>query len=149
MTIGPTKPRCGELWLIDSFRLAGPRTVVCVVETGKNLASVMLTDNEPDMASDQDICYAAGEVAPWPVRVCADLIGPVRLTLFRKRLGAIPIKRVNLLPMSRLGEFAPHLAARRGIPLRGPADPRWDFALAQLSLAQENWFTPFDEDGPT
>jgi len=158
--------KTGELWLIDPRTPPGPRAVVCVLEAGdsaepsplrrsngenadrsasENLVSVLFTDSELEAATDADLCYAAGEAAPWTVRVCCDLIGPVRAVQFVRLLGALPAISDNVLLDASWGEFAPDLASRRGSPLRGPEDPRWGPRKAQLEEAQRYWIVPFDD----
>jgi hypothetical protein len=121
--------------------------MVVVMEAGCRHISVLVADNEHDGATDRDLCFEAGVAAPWALRVCGDLVGPIRRTAFVARVGALPGPvTAELRLLGYLGEV--HDAARpyiTGVGLRGRDDPRWAWLTARGDLADAEWFAPIDD----
>lgn len=113
--------------------------------------NVALTNNEFDLITDQDVHLYSEEVGlPFPL-VVLGLVGPVRveehavpLDRIIKQGKVIPEVFKELRPFIYLGEVGPLLSSRRGMPLRGEADPRWKFVEDELHLMQKV-FAPWED----
>ena len=140
-------PASGEIWLVAPRTAGTAPGMVAVMETGCRHLSVLVADNEHDQATDRDLCFEAGVATPWTLRVCGDLVGPVRRTAFLRRVGALPANvTAQLRLLGYLGEV--HDAVRpyiTGIRLRGPDDPRWAWLIERSELADAEWFAPIDD----
>ena len=149
----PTPPSAaapGDVWLIEDAR--GKRAFVAIVmagdgvETGPaGMFSVVLVHNELDLATSQSLTYRASETgAPFDFVVQNDIVFPIWRNLLVSRAGVLPGGAAGLLAAAHLGEFTPSLDSRRGMPLRGRADPRWGF-LEDLADEIDSVAAPFVE----
>jgi hypothetical protein len=125
----------GELWLASAP--AGERIVVAILMVERESAhepicSVALVSNDLEMASDQSLCFASGEAAPFALMVCLDLVGPALRSDLVRRVGRLPLERELFLRAALEDEFDPALAARRGLRLRGRDDPRWNWTVREM-----------------
>lgn len=95
----------------------GDPVMALVLDCNEHIASVAVAETDPEWATDTTVVYRAGTVCPWPVVVHLDIVGPVALTSVSQIVGHV---------------FAvPDLdCPGDGLPLRGPADPRWQHAEA-------------------
>lgn len=124
------RPLPGEVWLVASRTPGVSPGMVVIMDAGRRHLSVLVADNDLDAATSRDLCFAAGVATPWTLRVCGDLVGPIRRTAFLRRVGALPPPvSADLRVLGYLGETDEMGDASRahisGLPLRGLSDPRW------------------------
>jgi hypothetical protein len=119
------QPSVGEVWM--AIGEDGERVCACVLGPIAQMPGFLLVafaDTDYETATDQDFCYAAGEAAPWMLRVSPNLTGAIKPAMLSKRVGVLPDNPVELR-RAALGDAAsPGLEARRGLPLHGPHDTR-------------------------
>ena len=145
---GPPSP--GEIWWAQGD--AGVRRLVYVVERFDAApegisVQVALVTPEVELSSDQNLRYAAVETGlPFDVLLEADLVGSVLREALTRFAGRVPDAPDILARAAGWGEFAPTLAARRGLPYHGPHDTRLapvDAELTDLYALSGSWNAAF------
>lgn len=136
------EPLVGDIWLAEAD---GQRVLVAinlVPDPGAHWSDIVnacLVHTDLDLASDQTLRFDLGEPGiPFSLLVQCDIVGPVLIGDLRSRIGRLPVDEVTFRHATLLGEYEDSLRGRRGIALRGPDDPRWDFTIALLDR-----FDPF------
>ena len=102
------------------------------VDSDSHTASVALISNDTYMAGGTDVIMPAERTGlPFTCLIESDVVGPVNWDQLSQQVGRLlPDDVQGLLEVEKTGIPAvPH--ARRGLPLSGPEDPRWDYKLKE------------------
>lgn len=111
-------------WIDGRCRLA----VVRGIDTEHNSADMMLTHPWPELATETDAVIANCDAGlPHPLVVECYVRGPVWLLQIGERFGFLPESILQAIGAAVVDEQPDVEGARAGLPLAGPADPRWRF----------------------
>jgi hypothetical protein len=130
------RPRVGEIRLARALSTTAQRLVLVLrVRAELNYAEVCLLSNELDMMSDYDFVLARGDTGlPFDVVAELDLAAPVYLIQTSNLFGRVRSKTLTQeLEAASKGDVRRLSPSLRGMPIRGPADPRWGYKEAELS----------------
>ncbi|MCP4902052.1 MAG: hypothetical protein GY906_34230 [bacterium] len=133
-------PCDGEIRLVRGLSSETQRlAVVLRVCTELNYAEICLLSNEIDMMSRFDFVLARSETGlPFDVIAQLDLTAPTYLIQTSCLFGRINSDSlVKELLAASTGNVEHLSQGLRGLPIRGPADPRWGFKEAELSDLNE------------
>jgi predicted NBD/HSP70 family sugar kinase len=107
------------------------------VDSQTDSVLAMLTTNEIEMATDQDVVMPGSRLGlPFPVVFETDLIGSLWVSQLEPPIGVIPDETLEALLRLRHGLHAPELLPHQGLPVDGTSDPRWRFKLEELRVIQ-------------
>ncbi len=107
----------GEIRLVEG---GGARRLVLMLGDGR----AALCSNEVEMATDRDVLLQR-RATGLPYRLIAQLDLVTEVEQVGASLGSVPLREV-IPPPPRL----------RGLPCRGPHDPRWGWKLSELAELQ-------------
>ena len=134
-------------WLEGRGRLA----VVRRVDAGREIAEMMLAHPWPELATDRDAVIAGDEAGmSHPLVVECYARGPVWLTQVRERVGVLTESLLQAIGSAVIDGDRTVDSMHTGLPLAGPADPRWRFkedeSVEWKALADECSATLLDDD---
>ena len=102
--------------------------VVRRVDTDRDVAEMMLAHPWPELATDTDAVIAGDESGlPFPLVVECYVRGPVWLWQVRERSGVLTELVMDAIGSAVVDGNPAVEGVRTGLPLAGPADPRWHF----------------------
>ena len=133
-------PRPGDLrWAAPMDRDGGGQRLVLVedVHLDHGYVEVVLTTPMTDYATDLDLVLPAAESGlPFSVAAQSDIRGALWVCQLGPRVGAA--KDVDLQMLSALyrGRVPTEQSHKRGLPLLGESDPRWDFKKHEIDDLQ-------------
>lgn len=111
-------------WLEGPCRLA----VVRRIDAEHNSADMMLTHPWPELATETDAVVASDASGlPHPLVVECYVRGPVWLLQVLERVGFLSEPILQAIGAAVVDGLPEVEGARTGLPLAGPADPRWHF----------------------
>ena len=111
-------------WLEGRRRLA----VVRRVDADRDVAEMMLAHPWPELATDTDAIIAGHDSSlPFPLVVECYVRCPVWLLQVRERSGALTESLMDAIGSAVIDRNPAVEGVRTGLPLAGPADPRWRF----------------------
>jgi len=106
--------------------------VIRMVDRDDEYASVALLSDEIDMAGGTDVILPPERTGvPYDLMVETDVVGPVRFAQLSQPVGFVDQATIDGIVETELSGVPAVPHARRGLPLRGPDDPRWDFKLSE------------------
>lgn len=106
--------------------------VIRMVDRDEGYASVALLSDEIDMAGGTDVVLPPERTGvPYDLMVETDVVGPVRFEQLSQPVGLVNQATIDGIVETELSGVPAVPHARRGLPLRGPEDPRWDFKLSE------------------
>ena len=136
-------PRAGDIRLVRSLDPSSQeiQRLVLVLRVRKelNYAEVCLMSNEQDMMSDFDALLSRHETGlPFDLVAELDLVAPIYLIQACSLFGRIESTAlIDDLLAATAGDLDRLRPSDRGLPIRGPEDPRWALKEDELSLLQE------------
>ncbi len=136
----PGLPRAGEIRLLRAMRGGVQRlAAVLSVHREPDFLEICLLSNELDMMSAYDVVLTHSETGlPFKVIAQLDLVAPVYPDQATSCFGRIASEAmVQQLLAASAGDVAGLSPALRGLPMRGPSDPRWVFKEAELATLHE------------
>ena len=111
-------------WLEGRRRLA----VVRRVDADRDVAELMLAHPWPELATDTDAVIAGDHSGlPFPLVVECYVRNPVWLLQVRERSGALTKSLMDAIGSAVIDRDRTVEGVQTGMPLAGPADPRWHF----------------------
>jgi hypothetical protein len=123
--VPPLRPAAGEFWFASGPGGISRLLLLLKVDETRGLARAALVSSELELATDYGLIFASSEIGTeFPILVETDLVMPVWLTQLGPFAGRLPIPLALVQAAAERRDFSPRLAARRGLPLAGPADPR-------------------------
>ena len=121
----------GDIRVIEPLpRLEGRRRLAVVrrVDAEHNSADMMLAHPWPELATDTDaVIDSRDSDLPHPLVVECYVRGPVWLLQIRERIGFLAESILQDIGAAVVDGRPDVEGARTGLPLAGPADPRWRF----------------------
>ena len=125
-------------------------SVVRRVHAGHDSADVMLAHAWPELATDTDAMIAGADSGlPYPLVVECYVRGPVWLLQMRQRVGVLDERTLEAVGRAVV-DGEPADGVPTGLPLAGPADPRWRFKedeSAELRALTRDCATTLLDDG--
>lgn len=104
-------------------------------EGASNTASVALISSDIEMAGGTDVVLESEQTGlPYNVMVETDVIYPVFWNQLSQPFGSCEQEVIDGVIETEFAGIPKVPHARRGMPLKGPADPRWDFKLEEAQV---------------
>lgn len=146
----------GDIRVIEPLPwLEGPRRLAIVrrVDAEHDSADMMLAHPWPELATDTDAVVASDASGlPHPLVVECYVRGPVWLLQVHERVGFLPESILRAIGTAVVDGQPDVEDARTGLPLAGPADPRWRFKEVEVlewnTLTDDCSFVLLEGDDP-
>jgi hypothetical protein len=120
----PFVPEPGEFRIVESMDPGGcDSRVAVVISCDKELGilTVALTSNDLENATDRDFLVRSEDSSlPFDLLIEGDMVGTVWTTQATQLLAPVRVEVRN-----SLGRFLSSAQVPAGLPVKGPADPRW------------------------
>lgn len=120
------QPQAGQVWTAAS---STSRRLVFLFAIAPDFVQIALLHSFPELATDKDLLLApALTTLPYLLVVQTDLVSPLLASQLHTHLATLPASIVAAcFPAADLRAF------KRGLPLQGRSDARWDWKLEELA----------------